>query len=176
MQLLFAMLIACGWPLLVYRFFGWFRRRKAEHRQRLIAAGYKENNPARRLRGDRYIRISAIAYVGIALIAFSGIYNAFPPMANGFAIVMSSWIISSILAFIPAVFVHVIVMLYGEWTEIAGDVAIEIRDKQFHIPGQPVVPNNERGSTPILDAIKAGLSNPAGLTIPSRRLVEEVAK
>ena len=176
MQLLLALLVSCGWPLLVYRSFGWFRRRKAEHRQRLIAAGYKENNPERRHRGDRYIRIAAITYVVISLIGFIAAYNSFPPMMPGFAVVLASWVISSVLAFIPTLFVYLIVLIHGEWSHPQGDVAVEMQHKQFHSVGQPVVPDNQLGSAPIIDAIKQGFTNPAAFAILARRIVEEAAR
>ena len=177
MQILFALVVACGWPLLVYRSGGWIRRHKAEHRQRLIAAGYAERNKPRRLRGDRYIRIGAIAYAAIAVIAFAGIYNALPPMMNGFAMVIAASVLSTILAIVPAVFIYVIVMLYGELTDVRGDIALAMRDNEFYIPGQPIVPKGQFGDTKLLDAIKEGLTNPAAFVIPSRRIVtEEVAK
>jgi hypothetical protein len=159
---------------LAYRILGWFNRRAAEHRARWLKAGLYELNPGRRLRGGKYIRIGSIVYVVCAALIFEAVATSMD-RAPELAIFVAGWVASAFGAVLPAILAYMGVQLYGEWTEPFGDASLTIREKQFGALPREVVPAGQYGSSPIVDAIKAGLTNPVGLTIPRRHPVPEEA-
>ena len=173
---IFPFIATVGWLVFIYRLSGWFRHQRKLHRERLIALGYKENNPGRRLREDGYQRIAAIVYLAVGFVAYMWIGEMIPRYApSGARIVFP--VLASIFIPIPAVlFAYLFARLHGEWTAPQGDEFLKARDLKFHIPGQPIVPDGSYGTAAFLNSRREGLVERLGLTPRLEPIVEQDAK
>ena len=173
MQTAAAIVFTASYFFFVYWVVGWFRRRLAEHRARLIEWGWVENNKLRRLRGEKYVRVASLVYIVAGAIAYLSISSMFPFGTPAFAVIFGSWLGSAFIALFPAALTYAVYAGYTEWTHPHGDISIKLREAQWHVAGKEVKANGEYGSTKILNAFKAGLANPSAVFIRPRPVVEE---
>ncbi len=176
MQTVFALGFTATWFFFVYWVVGWFRRRLAEHRARLIEWGWIENNKPRRIRGEKYTRIASIVYIVAGAIAYLSINSMFPFGTPAVAVIFGSWLGSAIIAFFPAALTYAVYAGYTEWVEPQGDIALKLRDGQWHPGAATVVPSGQFGGTKVLDVLKEAVSNPSAVFVRPRRVVDEGAK
>ena len=176
MQTLAAIVFTASWFFFVYWVVGWFRRRLAEHRKWLLERGWVENNKPRRLRGEKYTRVASIVYIVAGAIAYLAISSSFPFGTPAFAVIFGSWLGSAFIAFFPAAFTYAAYCGYTEWVEPQGDIALKLREVQWHPGAATVDPSGEYGKTKVIDVLKEAVSNPTAVFVRPRRVVDEGAK
>jgi hypothetical protein len=174
MNYVLGIVLSAVWYVAGYRIIGWFRTLAADQRKRLEAAGYAENNPGRRLRGDKYVRVASLVFVIVHGLAWAAIYASTPMFMPFLGKFILCAVFSPLIGFIPAMSTWHVLKFIAEWKEPLGDVYLDRREKQFHIVGKPIEAKGQLGVSVIIDAVTEGFTNPAALSVP-RRAIATVA-